>query len=219
MRMRRLIRTRLVDGTKLIIMCIYVYVILCVRKKEEERVCQIKDPTTGTDWAFECSWETRISRFLLKYRITPHTTKGRSPAELLLGRQPKSRLDLLHPDTNAKVLESQSSQKYGHDKHARARGFQVGERVYLQNFSGAPTWLTGKVLYPIGPVSFRVQLPDDQVKKQHVDHLRIRYPEDSPIPLPPFRSRYPYRNRPRRSQTTRSPGLLSRTISEISCTS
>ena len=51
-------------------------------------------------------------------------------------------LDLLHPDTNAKVLESQSRQKYGHDKHARARGFQVGERVYLQNFTGAPTWLT-----------------------------------------------------------------------------
>ena len=44
------------------------------------------------------SLETRLSRFLFKYRITPHTTTGRSPAELLLGRQPRSRLDLLHPD-------------------------------------------------------------------------------------------------------------------------
>ena len=49
------------------------------------------------------SLETRLSRFLFKYRITPHTTTGRSPAELLLGRQPRSRLDLLHPDTGVKV--------------------------------------------------------------------------------------------------------------------
>ena len=82
----------------------------------------------------EGSWETKISRFLLKCWIIPHATTGRSPAELLLGRQPRSRLDLLHPDTNT-VLESQSMQKYGHDKHARARGFQVGERVYLRNFT------------------------------------------------------------------------------------
>ena len=58
------------------------------------------------------------------------------------------------------------------------------ERIYTsENFTGAPTWLTGKVLDQIGPVSFRVQLRDGRIKKRHVDHLRIRYPEDSPIPL------------------------------------
>ena len=31
------------------------------------------------------SMETRIARFLSKYRLTPHATTGRSPAELLLG--------------------------------------------------------------------------------------------------------------------------------------
>ena len=30
-------------------------------------------------------------------------TTGRSPAELLLGRQPRSRLDLLHPDVSGRV--------------------------------------------------------------------------------------------------------------------
>ena len=34
--------------------------------------------------------ETRISRFLFKYRTTPHTTTGISPAELLMGRQLRS---------------------------------------------------------------------------------------------------------------------------------
>ena len=30
------------------------------------------------------------TRFLSQYRLTPHMTMGRSPAELLLGRQPRS---------------------------------------------------------------------------------------------------------------------------------
>ena len=59
--------------------------------------------------------ETKLSWFLLKYRLTPHTTTGRSPAELLLGRQPWSRLDLLHPDVSGRVQESQARQKRAHD--------------------------------------------------------------------------------------------------------
>ena len=34
--------------------------------------------------------ETKLSRFLSQYRLTPRMTMGRSPAELLLGRQPRS---------------------------------------------------------------------------------------------------------------------------------
>ena len=44
--------------------------------------------------------ETQISRFLFQYRLTPHSTTGATPAELLMGRQPHSRLDLLHPDVS-----------------------------------------------------------------------------------------------------------------------
>ena len=38
-----------------------------------------------------------IDRFLFKYRITPHTTTGKSPSELLLGRRIRSTFDLLRP--------------------------------------------------------------------------------------------------------------------------
>ena len=36
---------------------------------------------------------TSLVRFLFQYRITPHSTTGISPAELLLGRRPRSHLD------------------------------------------------------------------------------------------------------------------------------
>ena len=44
------------------------------------------------------SLETRVSRFLSRYRITPQTSTRVLPTELLLGRKPRSRLDLAYPD-------------------------------------------------------------------------------------------------------------------------
>ena len=43
------------------------------------------------------SLQTRVSRFLFNYRNTPHSTTGVSPAELLLGRRPRTHLSLLIP--------------------------------------------------------------------------------------------------------------------------
>ena len=120
--------------------------------------------------------ETKLSCFLSQYRLTPHTTTGRSPAELLLGRQPRSRLDLLHPDVSGRVQESQARQQRAHDSHSRARAFQVGDRVYARNFLGSPVWMEGTILDKTGPVSFRIRLSDGCIWKRHIDHVRIRYP-------------------------------------------
>ena len=59
----------------------------------------IKKQTEGT-------LESKLSHFLFYYRITPQTTTGQSPVELLLGRHLKSHLDLLHPNAKTKVAQS-----------------------------------------------------------------------------------------------------------------
>ena len=43
------------------------------------------------------SMETKISQFLASYRSTPHSVTGRTPAEIILGRLPRTRLSLIHP--------------------------------------------------------------------------------------------------------------------------
>ena len=40
----------------------------------------------------------KIARVLFQYRMTPHSTTGVTPAELLLGRNLRSLLDLLKPN-------------------------------------------------------------------------------------------------------------------------
>ncbi len=49
------------------------------------------------------SIQSKLQRFLSRYWITPHTTTDRPPAELLMGRQLRSTLDLIHPDLGISV--------------------------------------------------------------------------------------------------------------------
>ncbi len=92
------------------------------------------------------SVETNLSRFLFQYRITPQTTNGLVPAEMLLGWKPKSHLDLLHPDVEEKVRIQQGKQKAWHDRHARAQSFHEGETVLVRNFARGQHWLPGAIM-------------------------------------------------------------------------
>ena len=114
-----------------------------------------------------------MSRFLLWYRLTPHTTTGVPPAELLLGRLPRSQLDLLKPELATKVQSKQEAQKKHHDLHAKQREFQVGDSVYVRDFP-SKSWMTGSVSEVKGPLSYNVTLSDGRVVRRHVEHIRSR---------------------------------------------
>ena len=78
----------------------------------------------------------RIARVLFRYRVTPHSTTGRSPSELMFGRTLKTHFDLLHPQNTlvTKVQDSIAQQKENHDTHARCRVFDIDDFVSVQNF-------------------------------------------------------------------------------------
>ena len=71
--------------------------------------------------------QSRVNDSLFKYRITPHTTTGTSPAQLLFGCQLSSQLDLLLPSIADKVQCNQNLQKQTHDYHARGRQLQLDD--------------------------------------------------------------------------------------------
>ena len=109
----------------------------------------------------EGTLEQGLSRLLFTYRLAPHSTTGRSPAELMLGRQPRSQLNLLKPNITQKVEQKQFSQKLTHDKSSVTHDFQKGEEVYARNFSTQGSrWLAGHIIKLTGPVSVEVQLED-----------------------------------------------------------
>ena len=121
------------------------------------------------------SIQDRLSRYLFKYRVTPHTTTGIPPAELLMGRRLTCRLDLLHPELQQKVQAQQMKQKCDHDNSKALRVFQAGDLVFAQNFADLPPkWLPGRIHKVTGPLSYEVELLSGSIVRRHVDNLRSR---------------------------------------------
>ena len=78
----------------------------------------------------EGSIQTKISRFLLRYRTTPHSTTGVPPAELLMKRKLHTQLDRIFPSVADRVWSKQSKQKAVHDYHAKERTLEEGQAVH-----------------------------------------------------------------------------------------
>ena len=112
----------------------------------------------------------KLTRFLLTYRSTPHSTTGVSPAELFLKRQLRTRLDLLRPSLERKVADQQDQQKSYHDAHSKDRKFVIGETVLAQSLHGDPKWVKGTIIEQTGPVSYKVKV-GDRIWRRHVDQL------------------------------------------------
>lgn len=97
---------------------------------------------------------TRLAQVLLTYYLTPQSSTGISPSELLLGRCPRSRLDLLKPHTAERIERNQRKQKEQHDLRSRERNFEVGDNVFVRNYHHGDKWLPGVIQQKTGPVSY-----------------------------------------------------------------
>ena len=114
----------------------------------------------------------KVLRFLTKYRVTPQSSTGVSPAELLLGRKLKTKLDLVHPYVHSNVHKSLIQQKKIHDQHARDRDLSLDDDVFVRNYSSGPKWVHGTIVKQTGPISFKVQTDNNNIIKRHQDQIR-----------------------------------------------
>ena len=124
----------------------------------------------------------------MAYRNAPHSTTSASPASLLIGRQLRTRLDLLNPTsiTNAKVLNSQS--KTMDYESSRFREFSVGDTVLVRDYRSNQTdkWQNAIITDRLGPLSYRVQVPSEAMPwKRHVDQIVSGYEHNVTNVSPP----------------------------------
>ena len=117
---------------------------------------------------------TRLSRFLLRYRITPHSSTGSTPAELMWGRTLCSQLDLLLPDMDRKMQQTLDCQRRSHDAHSTETRFDLNDTVYARNYGPGSLWLPGRVIGQQGSVMYKIRLNDNEEIRRHVDQLRPR---------------------------------------------
>lgn len=150
-----------------------------------------------------------LDRFLFNYRLTPHTTTGVSPAELMFGRRLRSRLDLLWPAdlVSSRVADRQLSQMRNHTGTPRRLTLAPESTVMVRNYSGSSKWLPSVITRQTGPLSYKCSLPTGVVVKRHQDQIISREPVSlaeslsptSPVvspPLPQQPAEFAYQARP-----------------------
>ena len=115
-------------------------------KKEKDRERAVLIFKEGYKKMEDGSVRTKLSRFVLSYRTTPHSTTGVPPAELLMKRKVRTHLDRLVPSVADRVRNKQSQQKAAHDYHAQEREIQEGQAVYAKDFRYKKNWIPGTVI-------------------------------------------------------------------------
>ncbi|CDW57575.1 hypothetical protein TTRE_0000586701 [Trichuris trichiura] len=113
-------------------------------------------------------WNQRLASFLLSQHITSSVTTGRSPAELLMNRRLRSRLDRLHPD-----LSSDRQDKIEDDSApaCKERVLDVNQPVAVRNFASDRKWVPATITESTGPVSYKARLSDGRIVHRHIDHI------------------------------------------------
>ena len=121
--------------------------------------------------------DIKLARFLFSYRTIPHSTTGITPAEVMFGRQLRTRFDFLQPDVASKVSKKQEQQKRIFDTHTKDRNFNLGDYVYARNFLRHSTqkWLPGKIVGRSGNVTFTVQLENNNHVKNHIRNRTVEH--------------------------------------------
>ena len=103
----------------------------------------------------------------MSYCSMPHATTGQPSASLFLGHPICTRFDLLHHESERKVIRKQA----WHDAHPQFHKFAVGDTVMIRDARDKSQWRTGTVMEQRGPLSHQVQLWSDVIQHRHVDHL------------------------------------------------
>ncbi len=115
----------------------------------------------------------QISLLLLKYRTTPNTTTGKTPSELLMKRELRTRLTLVRPESGGKIRDRQSERYEEATKYVR--NLNPGDTVAVLNTrrDGRGKWLTGIILQRLGPTNYMVDV-NNHLRYVHIEHIRRR---------------------------------------------
>ncbi|KOB68760.1 Gag-pol polyprotein [Operophtera brumata] len=113
-----------------------------------------------------------LDKFLLYYRSTPHSLTGKTPSQLLLGRNIRTHYDVIRPNIEDRVRERQNIMRQ--QCNNKVRNFEVGDEVQFKQFRNNKTfWEKGVIVKRSGPVSYQVR-HNNKVFRKHVDHIISR---------------------------------------------
>lgn len=99
----------------------------------------------------------------MQYRITPHATTNKSPAEIFLNRKLRTRLDLI-------ILSKQTENIASNPQVGKY--FICGERVACKNYTKDSKWKFGTITNRLGKLHYKIALDDGRSWIRHINQMR-----------------------------------------------
>ena len=114
----------------------------------------------------------RVATFLINYRNASHSTTEESPAQLMIGRELRSRLHLLKPNLKDTVMKAQTAQVQRRTA-TPDRTFEIGEWVMVRDYRRAAKekWQQAVVKTKLGCKTYLLEMRGGGVWKRHVDQM------------------------------------------------
>lgn len=112
--------------------------------------------------------QANLNVFLQQYRKAPHTETGDSPAKLFLGRNIRTRLDLVRPQSIATTMKEKQQAAF----QPSFRSFSPGQRIYfLSGNIRMDKWIPGTVYVRLGDLHYEIVYQGKHFKR-HVNQMR-----------------------------------------------
>ena len=106
-----------------------------------------------------------IDDFLWGYRSTPRDN-GKTPSEMFLGWNIRTRIDLIKPSFDSSTTIKESS---------TLRKFELKDKVLVKNeHRGKDKWIPGVIIKVLGSRCYIIKIPGRRPVKRHIDQL-LRY--------------------------------------------
>ena len=137
---------------------------------QAERVVQVLKSAAKQSKLTGESLHTLLPRFLLRYRITPHSTTLRSPAMLFFGRSLRTTLDLMVPSVR-NTVESKQQTLIDKSLSKGCREFNVGDRIFFRNYGKGEKWMKGYVVEKLGQRHYFIHSNVTGTVKRHIDQI------------------------------------------------
>ncbi|XP_046811309.1 uncharacterized protein K02A2.6-like [Lucilia cuprina] len=129
------------------------------------KTCLKKELTSGNNL------NSSLLAYLTTYRSTPNKD-GKSPAEIIHGRQPRTLLSLLKPPINTSNKTTNDVSDLNH--------FKENDNVLCKNFGSGEKWLRGIILRRIGSVMYLIKVGNKTIRR-HKNQLKNLKPESEYI--------------------------------------
>lgn len=114
------------------------------------------------------SLQQNLNEFLRQYRKAPHATTGQAPSKLFLGRNIRTRLDLVRPEP----VQTRITKKQTEEFTTTFRTFQPRQSVYF--LAGNPRldkWIPGTIITRLGDIHYEIEYLGKTFKR-HVDQIK-----------------------------------------------